>query len=216
MGFRLLENFRQPYFATNPSDFWRRWHISLSTWLRDYLYIPLGGNRHGPLRTYLALTVTMLLGGLWHGASWTFVLWGAYHGILLVVHRLIQSRKRSPLHQYSKSVGVILHVLKVAIFFQFTCIGWLIFRAQGGSALKDHVAHIFQTENWFNISEVNMRLILALGIVTIALDLWAVLLPRARAQGMPIWALGAGWTLIAVCIVVLAPTSIGSFIYFQF
>jgi alginate O-acetyltransferase complex protein AlgI len=158
----------------------------------------------------------MLLGGLWHGASWTFVLWGAYHGILLIVHRLIQNRKRIPLHLPTKSDGIILHVFKVAIFFQFTCIGWLIFRAQGGHALKDHVARIFQAENWFNISEVNVRLILTLGIVTLALDLWTVLFPRVRERGMPIWVLSTGWTLIAICIVVLAPTSIGSFIYFQF
>jgi alginate O-acetyltransferase complex protein AlgI len=82
MGFHLVDNFRQPYFAANPSDFWRRWHISLSSWLRDYLYIPLGGNRFGSLRTYCAIAITMLLGGLWHGASWTFVIWGAYQGAL--------------------------------------------------------------------------------------------------------------------------------------
>ncbi|MBL8820402.1 MAG: MBOAT family protein, partial [Planctomyces sp.] len=88
MGFDLMANFRQPFFATNPSDFWRRWHISLSTWLRDYLYIPLGGNRSGNTRTNLNLMITMILGGLWHGAAWTFVAWGTYHGLLLVAHRI--------------------------------------------------------------------------------------------------------------------------------
>lgn len=85
LGFTLMRNFRHPYFATSVSDFWKRWHISLSAWLRDYLYIPLGGNRHGRLRTHLSLMATMLLGGLWHGASWTFVVWGALHGVYLVV-----------------------------------------------------------------------------------------------------------------------------------
>lgn len=91
LGFDLMRNFRHPYFAKNPSDFWRRWHISLSTWLRDYLYIPLGGNRRGRRRTYLNLFATMLLGGLWHGASWNFVLWGFLHGLYLAVHRASQS-----------------------------------------------------------------------------------------------------------------------------
>lgn len=88
LGYHIPVNFNRPYFALNPSDFWRRWHISLSTWLRDYLYIPLGGNRKGTLYTYRNLLVTMLLGGLWHGASWNFVLWGGLHGIALVCHRL--------------------------------------------------------------------------------------------------------------------------------
>ncbi len=89
LGFDIMLNFNFPYLARNPSDFWRRWHISLSSWLRDYLYIPLGGNRHGTVRTYRNLMVTMVLGGLWHGAAWTFVLWGAFHGLLLVVYRAL-------------------------------------------------------------------------------------------------------------------------------
>jgi len=87
MGFHFMVNFRQPYLAVGIQDFWRRWHISLSTWLRDYLYIPLGGNRHGEPRTYRNLMLTMLLGGLWHGANWTFVVWGALHGAGLSIER---------------------------------------------------------------------------------------------------------------------------------
>src|SRR5204862_4298437 len=94
MGFDLMRNFRHPYFARNVSDFWTRWHISLSTWLRDYLYISLGGNRKGTARTYINLMITMLLGGLWHGASWNFVIWGAMHGLLLIAYRKWQ-RPRS-------------------------------------------------------------------------------------------------------------------------
>src|SRR5215216_3412788 len=92
LGFKLPENFRYPYAAIGFSDFWRRWHITLSTWLRDYLYIPLGGNRKGEVRTYVNLMITMLLGGLWHGASWTFVVWGALHGIYLCAERLIKEK----------------------------------------------------------------------------------------------------------------------------
>ncbi len=89
MGFELMINFNQPYFAADITDFWRRWHISLSTWLRDYLYISLGGNRHGTLRTYRNLMLTMVLGGLWHGAAWTFVVWGALHGLYLAAHKFV-------------------------------------------------------------------------------------------------------------------------------
>ncbi len=90
LGFDLMRNFKHPYFAINIADFWRRWHISLSTWLRDYLYIPLGGNRRGPRRTYINLMLTMLLGGLWHGASWNFVIWGGLHGLYLALHRYLR------------------------------------------------------------------------------------------------------------------------------
>ena len=92
LGFAMPDNFRFPYAAIGFSDFWRRWHITLSAWLRDYLYIPLGGNRHGELRTYTALMATMLLGGLWHGASWTFVVWGGLHGLYLAVERALRTR----------------------------------------------------------------------------------------------------------------------------
>src|SRR6185437_7733608 len=92
LGFAMPDNFRFPYAAVGFSDFWRRWHITLSSWLRDYLYIPLGGNRHGEARTYIALMTTMLLGGLWHGASWAFVVWGGLHGLYLSVERVLKRR----------------------------------------------------------------------------------------------------------------------------
>ena len=88
MGFEFMLNFRLPYLAANPKEFWKRWHISLSTWLQDYLYVSLGGNKGGPARTYRNLMTTMVLGGLWHGAAWNFVAWGFYHGSLLIGHRL--------------------------------------------------------------------------------------------------------------------------------
>ena len=94
LGFRLARNFNMPYLALTITDFWRRWHISLSGWLRDYLYIPLGGNRGSRLRTYRNLMLTMLLGGLWHGANWTFVAWGGLHGLYLVGYRIFADFKR--------------------------------------------------------------------------------------------------------------------------
>lgn len=121
MGVRLMHNFQMPYLATNPSDFWRRWHISLSNWLRDYLYISLGGSRASTLRTYSNLMITMVLGGLWHGAAWHYIAWGAYHGGLLVVHRAVST---------SSFLARIPRWLKIGAFFQLTCVGWILFRVE--------------------------------------------------------------------------------------
>ncbi len=127
-GIELSANFRFPYFSSSPSEFWRRWHISLSSWLRDYLYIPLGGNRQGPWRTRLNLLITMGLGGLWHGAAWSYVLWGLYQGLLLVVYALLPSSsgaKPGP-GPASRRVG---KVLAWAAFSLLMAYGWLLFRA---------------------------------------------------------------------------------------
>ncbi|MBW2495327.1 MAG: MBOAT family protein, partial [Deltaproteobacteria bacterium] len=117
-GFEFPENFRSPYRATSFADFWRRWHITLSSWLRDYLYIPLGGNRRGALRTYLNLLVTMLLGGLWHGASWNFMLWGGVHGGLLALERLCRGRIPAP-PKIARQILIFLAVTAVWVPFKF-------------------------------------------------------------------------------------------------
>jgi len=143
MGIEIMVNFNLPYFAHNPREFWQRWHISLSSWLRDYLYIPLGGNRKGAPATYRNLAVTMLLGGLWHGAAWTFIIWGAYHGGLLIAHRLISPWQKKfelpPGSMAKKMFGWI----RIICFFHLTCIGWLIFRAQSISQVAQMLASIF-------------------------------------------------------------------------
>jgi len=140
MGFELMLNFYHPYFATNPVDFWKRWHISLSTWLRDYLYIPLGGNRHGTEQTYRNLLITMFLGGLWHGAAFHFVAWGIFHGLLLVAHRMIEpvlaTFNRNHRAEDGTSASVfsrhsILRVLSIIGFFHITCFGWFLFAVRG-------------------------------------------------------------------------------------
>jgi D-alanyl-lipoteichoic acid acyltransferase DltB (MBOAT superfamily) len=127
-GYRFPRNFNQPYRAASMQDFWRRWHISLSTWLRDYLYLSLGGNRGGAWKTQRNLFLTMTIGGLWHGASWHFVVWGMYQGALLIVHRLLQ-----PLLGRVKltggAAGQAWYWFRVLCFFQFVCIGWVFFRA---------------------------------------------------------------------------------------
>lgn len=123
-GIDLMRNFATPYFSVNPSEFWQRWHISLSTWLRDYLYIPLGGNRHGRLATLRNLMITMALGGLWHGAGFFFILWGLWHGLLLVVYRLL------PIDVYLESrFGRFGRILSTILFFHLVCFGWIFFRA---------------------------------------------------------------------------------------
>ena len=128
MGFELMVNFRLPYFALSPSDFWRRWHISLSSWLRDYLYIPLGGNRGGALRTQCNLLVTMLLGGLWHGAAWPFVIWGAFHGVILILYRIFDRRPCDE-DPWNGRHPVALVVAKMLLMSCLTLVGWLIFRS---------------------------------------------------------------------------------------
>jgi alginate O-acetyltransferase complex protein AlgI len=125
-GIDLMVNFNLPYFAKNAREFWSRWHISLSTWLRDYLYIPLGGNRLGTVKAYRNLMVTMVLGGLWHGAAWNFVLWGVYHGIVLCVYRAIDAMRVASQVQRTSALR---EVFKIASFFVLTCYGWLLFRA---------------------------------------------------------------------------------------
>jgi len=127
-GIRLPQNFDTPYKAVSPSDFWRRWHISLSTVLRDYLYIPLGGSRKGTFSTYRNLMITMLLGGLWHGASWTFVAWGGYHGLWLCLNRLFENEWQ----RFPKRVAQCFTFLVVVI-------GWVLFRADSFQMARTQV-----------------------------------------------------------------------------
>ncbi len=128
IGFRLPINFNQPYRAESITDFWRRWHISLSAFLRDYLYIPLGGNRRGTVRTYVNLALTMLLGGLWHGAAWTFIFWGAWQGLWLILERLAGRR---PFYR------ALPRFVRIAFTFLLVMLGWVLFRAETfGDALS--------------------------------------------------------------------------------
>ena len=129
MGFTLSTNFRFPYFVTNPRDFWRNWHITLSTWLRDYLYISLGGGRGTALRVARNLMVTMVLGGLWHGAAWTFVVWGIFHGALLVGARVFHVSLASDAAPRTSAIDTVKWALMAFAMFHVTCLGWLIFRA---------------------------------------------------------------------------------------
>ena len=148
MGFELMLNFNIPYISRSPSEFWRRWHISLSSWLRDYLYIGLGGNQHGKLATYRNLLITMLLGGLWHGASWTFVAWGAFHGSILVIYRLLGIDKLLNAKDRSQTATVAINVGSWSVMFALTLIGWVLFRAVTFGDAQSIFAGVIANNQW--------------------------------------------------------------------
>jgi len=200
VGFRLPRNFNLPYQAASIQEFWRRWHISLSTWLRDYLYVPLGGNRKGPARTQLNTLLTMLLGGLWHGANWTFILWGAYHGIGLVISRALRPKKPG------------LRALAVASTFVFVVLGWVLFRSESfGAALE-----MYRSMAGFHGLGLAWARANAAGLIVLAIALgiaftWDT--PDVSISGARTWGL-AHATLAVLCVLRLSQPS--PFLYFQF
>ncbi len=147
MGFELMLNFRQPYLATSPTIFWQRWHISLSTWLRDYLFLSLGGNSRGPRRAAFNVGLTMVLGGLWHGAAWPFVIWGGYHGLLLMLHRLAQPLL-ARVHPRGGVAGSAWAVIRVVATFQMIAFGLVIFRSDSLAHLITNAGILFGPMSW--------------------------------------------------------------------
>jgi D-alanyl-lipoteichoic acid acyltransferase DltB (MBOAT superfamily) len=208
LGFDLVINFHLPYLAVSPSDFWRRWHISLSTWLRDYLYIPLGGNRRGEYRNLL---LTMLLGGLWHGASWTFVAWGLYHGLILCLFRRLGIRDVRP------ADGRLRWAARVVGMFHVTCLGWLLFRADSFAAVGRALALMLGHFAFTPFAATGLALIAAYGGVLFAIEL--VLDGESRLQPLleAPWALrGAVCAYLVLGIAILQSERAYEFIYFQF
>jgi len=217
LGFELCLNFNLPYFAGNPRDFWQRWHISLSSWLKDYLYLPLGGNRKGNLRTYINLMLVMLLGGLWHGAAWTFVAWGAYHGLLLIIHKLY--RQLIPFKEISDGQGLhtrFLKWLKLFCFFQLVCLGWLLFRAES----LGHVwLFLLSLGRNFYLTPYPATIlkgfILYAGILLL-IQIWQALAGTAFIFGrLPLWARSSCYAVLSYLFFFHAASS-RAFIYFQF
>jgi D-alanyl-lipoteichoic acid acyltransferase DltB (MBOAT superfamily) len=143
MGFDLRLNFALPYFARTPQEFWRRWHISLSEWLRDYLYIPLGGSRGGTFKTYRNLMLTMILGGLWHGAAWTFIVWGFIHGLIQVVYRTLGIDDRLNASR-GAVIGTFWNVLAWALLMPQIALAWIYFRADGMHAADSIVLGVLR------------------------------------------------------------------------
>lgn len=216
LGYNLMLNFRVPYFATNPREFWARWHVSLSTWLRDYLYIPLGGNRGGAWLTYRNLALTMLLGGLWHGAAWTFVLWGAYQGVLLIGHRLALQAGLA-LVPKGRLMAAAWWVVRVAVMFQLVCVGWLIFRSPSLSGLWHMVQGIVTNPvltgeglRWlWQIAALCWPLCLVQILQEATGDIDIVLRLSAPLRG-------AFYAVLAVMLCCLGDIGGSEFIYFQF
>jgi alginate O-acetyltransferase complex protein AlgI len=218
LGIELCENFRRPYFAASFREFWTRWHISLSTWMRDYLYIPLGGNRLGPARWAAAILAVFSLSGLWHGASWTFVLWGLYHGVLLVIEHTIQwLAQRYTSAAQGGSLGRIAGILAT---FHLTCVGWILFRAPNLPTATAILTNLIGAGG-HEITEIMPRYQLQLAAIGIAvvlgLDLFA---ERGLARVLPQMPLPLRWAICyaAIFAVLLFPGSgeIRTFIYFQF
>jgi D-alanyl-lipoteichoic acid acyltransferase DltB (MBOAT superfamily) len=213
-GFALPDNFRMPYAAIGFSDFWRRWHISLSTWLRDYLYIPLGGNRGNEGRTYVNLMLTMLLGGLWHGASWTFVVWGGLHGVYLAVERWIRRRSGvagDPASPWNR-VGLAL------VTYGLVNVTWVFFRAEtfdGAARVLAGMAGLAEGPEAI-LPTIYM---LKTGVIITAIVVVQWLMRNRDLEGIvartPWWVSGlvAAAMLFAV---IIAQGSGDAFIYFQF
>ena len=170
LGFKLPTNFNFPYFASSPSDFWRRWHISLSTWLRDYLYIPIGGNRKQKGRTYINLIAVMLIGGLWHGASWNFIIWGGIHGIYLVIHKIL---KEHIIFSKNKRIfsNKIFHVISIFVTQYFIFLAWITFRVQNledlSYSLQKYIFLDFEIEKTLDFINGHQFSFLLIGIFII-------------------------------------------------
>ncbi len=216
MGFELMLNFRMPYFARNVQEFWHRWHISLSSWLRDYLYISLGGGRRAPWRVYFNLIMTMVLGGLWHGAAWTFVLWGAYQGTLLAVHRLLKPVLQVAGRLFGK-LGLLRELMSIFITFQFVCLGWLIFRAESVSQIIDFLRRIVL--NFGSLATVSQDLtrlgfyITVLLLIQMAKEISGDMHVIDRLSWL---AKGPLYLIMAVLLITAGAAGGRTFIYFQF
>ena len=220
LGFRFPKNFDAPYKSATITEFWRRWHISLSSWLRDYLYISLGGNRKGKVRTYLNLLLTMVLGGLWHGAALRFVLWGALHGVALALHKMWLSiipwakAKGEDMNPLSRLLGVILT-------FHIVCLGWLLFRAEDMPTVQVMLYQIFHNFNAAIIPQVIEGYKLVVGLIV--LGYFMHFIPRKIDDDMmrKVGSAGFWWqvallVIVAWCVMQVKSSDIQPFIYFQF
>jgi D-alanyl-lipoteichoic acid acyltransferase DltB (MBOAT superfamily) len=207
LGFHFPVNFRRPYLAGSITEFWRRWHMSLSRWLRDYLYIALGGNRHGRWTTYRNLMLTMLLGGLWHGASWNFVVWGGYHGALLVAERALGR----PLERVRSAA---FYPFRAVIAFVLVCVGWVFFRAATLPESLYVIGQMFSRAPgaglWYRW---HVWLVVALAVLALAEEKYAWFRCLARA---PAWAYGAAAAVLLLALELIGVAESLPFVYFQF
>ncbi len=220
LGFRFPKNFDAPYKSATITEFWRRWHISLSSWLRDYLYISLGGNRKGKVRTYLNLLITMVLGGLWHGAAVRFVLWGALHGVALALHKMwlniIPWAKAD-----GKDMSPLMRVMAGIFTFHIVCLGWLLFRAEDMQTV--HLM-LYQIQHSFNTSIIpqviyGYKEVFALIVIGYGMHLLPSKIDgdlQRKVANTSFWWQVAMLVLVAWCVMQIKSSDIQPFIYFQF
>ena len=224
MGFELMRNFNLPFLALNPADFWRRWHISLSTWLRDYLYIPLGGNRGGRRTHYRNLMITMVLGGLWHGAAWNFVIWGIFHGALLIVHRWYRT-----LRPATDTFRWWLASVQWAWMFHLTVFGFLIFRCNrrievdgvwSDASYQQFMEMLTAAANGWGWEAQTGAMLFEMGRVVLPLLVVEALQWKIGDEyflaRLPFWARTSGYAVLLLIFILLGVGTSDSFIYFQF
>lgn len=217
-GYDLCRNFNMPYISKNPTEFWKRWHISLSQWLQNYLYISLGGNRKGTYRQYRNLMITMVLGGLWHGADWTFVLWGFMHGVALVVHKIfLKYREKYQISFRNELLKKIANIISITATYCFVCIGWIFFRAESVEQALVILKRIVTCAGGIHYI---YSFTIIYGVVIVLCHLYGVW--KNNGQGMyPILKLDRFWSKVVVCVVwglifVFSYQGDNAFVYFQF
>ncbi|MEZ6014653.1 MAG: MBOAT family O-acyltransferase [Planctomycetota bacterium] len=217
MGLRFPENFRAPYISAGLSEFWTRWHVTLSSWLRDYLYISLGGNRNGAARTHVNLMLTMLLGGLWHGAAWTFVAWGALHGLGLWVERWLRGpRAKTSTGRPSGALGLVRRVAAMAVTFVFVHITWVFFRAKDFGVARDVLSRLFTIPWSESAAGVDTSLRFAVLLIPIVLLHAAMLCRDWFGLRTPAWLRGVGAGLMLAALFIVRRGEARDFVYFQF
>ena len=216
LGIQFPENFDRPYTARSIAEFWRRWHMTLSRWLRDYLYIPLGGNRGSASRTSVNLFLTMLLGGLWHGAAWTFVVWGGYHGALLVAERLLARRREGRPSEYAVETTLRVWTQRAGTF-ALVCVGWVFFRADSVHTAVSLLGRL--VTGWTTPTQLVHPLVVAVIAGSIALQYAPPTTAddlKDRLARLHPAAFGAVAGVALMLITALGPTGVAPFIYFRF
>jgi alginate O-acetyltransferase complex protein AlgI len=202
-GYRLPANFNYPYISRSFAEFWRRWHISLSTWLKEYLYLPLGGNRKGELRTYFNLFTVMFLGGLWHGAGWSYAVWGTFHGVALAVERLCKGSIKLPSHP-------VVAVVQALVVFCFVTLAWLLFKLPDFSHVISYLGAIAENRAATNFQHIGHVVLYSAPVV--AYHAWYLLKRERPGVGR----LEFLWLGIMLAAIILDSGTTGAFIYFQF
>lgn len=216
MGFKLPENFHTPYKSTSVTEFWKRWHISLSSWLRDYLYIPLGGNRKGKIRTYINLFLTMLIGGLWHGAAWKYIAWGALHGAALAVERLCKQFFKLP------EKNILVNLICGILTFHFVTFCWIFFKADSYQTAIDLITNIshleFIPEEWLVIIDGyrNVFIVIAIGYMLHFVPEKFTKLVQTGFEKLPFIGKAIIIGIVFWLVYVTASSETQPFIYFQF